>query len=242
MSGNLLSPAESRRYQKQIMLPEIGIEGQNKLRRSAVLVVGAGGLGCPVSIYLAAAGIGRLGIAEYDLVNESNLHRQILYSSGDIGKLKSVIARMRLSEMNPLIDVQAFNLRIERQNAEKTFSAYDVIVDATDNLEARYVISDACVLLNKPMVHGAVYRNEGQVSVFNYDGGPDYRKFNPGNNPSASGDPLPANVGLIGVLPGITGTCMANEVIKIITGSGTILSGKMLMFNILTNSFKIIKI
>lgn len=224
------------------MLPEIGAEGQQKLRNAAVLVVGAGGLGCPALIYLAAAGVGRLGIAEYDMVDESNLHRQVLYGTGDIGKLKSVIARKRLCELNPLAVIEAINLKIGKENAEKVFSGYDVIVDATDNLESRFVISDTCVLLGKPMVHGAVYRSEGQVSVFNYRGGPDYRRFNPGNKAPSPGDPLPSGTGLLGVLPGIAGTCMANEVIKIITGTGTILSGKMLLFNILTSSFKIIKI
>ena len=241
MAGDL-SPRESRRYHKQIMLPEIGIEGQKKLRNASVLVVGAGGLGCPVLIYLAAAGTGRIGITEFDLVDETNLHRQILYGSGDIGKLKSVIAKNRLEELNPLITFEIINLKIDGENSSKIFSNYDIIVDATDNLEARYAISDSCVLMKKPMVHGAVYKHEGQVSVFNYKGGPDYRAYNPESYRSGLKNPLPANVGLMGVLPGITGSIMANEVIKIITGTGSVLSGKLLTLNILNNTFSILKI
>lgn len=242
MANDLLSPRESRRYHKQIMMPEIGIEGQEKLKKAAVLVVGAGGLGCPVLLYIAAAGVGRLGIAEFDLVDETNLHRQILYGSGDIGKLKSVIAKTRLEELNPLVRIEILNIKIDGINSEKIFKNYDIIVDATDNIDARYNISDSCALLNKPMVHGAVFKNEGQVTVFNYNGGPDYRKFNPVKNLTVLKDPHPADVGLMGVLPGITGTCMANEVIKIITGTGNVLSGKMLIFNILNNSFNVIKL
>ncbi len=242
MAGDPLSPRELRRYQKQIMIPGIGIEGQVKIRNSGVLIVGAGGLGCPVLLYLAAAGAGRLGIAEYDIIDETNLHRQILYGSDDIGKLKSIIAKDRLEKTNPNVSVEIVNLKIDSNNALEIFRKYDLIVDATDNIQTRYAISDACLNLKKPMVHGAVYKYEGQVSVFNYKDGPDYRAYNPETAKENLRDPLPADTGLMGVLPGITGALMANEVIKIITGTGSVLSGKVLIFNASNNSFRIINL
>lgn len=242
MPVDVLSPREILRYQKQIMIPEIGIAGQKKLKNASVLVVGAGGLGSPALQYLAVAGIGKIGIVEFDLVNESNLQRQVLYGSDDVGKLKSIIAKNRLEHLNNLIAIEVINLKLNQTNSQNIFKNYDIIVDATDNNEARYDINDSCVLLNKPMVHGAVYKYEGQVSVFNFNGGPDYRSYNPVGNRSDIKNPSPSEVGLMGVLPGIIGTYMANEVIKIITGTGTILSGKLLLINILNNTFNIIKI
>jgi sulfur-carrier protein adenylyltransferase/sulfurtransferase len=238
MNAGILTPREIRRYSKQIMIPEIGMDGQGKLKKAKVLVIGAGGLGCPVLQYLTIAGVGNIGIVEFDMVDESNLQRQILYGSDDIGKLKSIIAKNRLESLNSLSNLEIFNLRCEKSNALRIMDPYDVIVDATDNLEARYTINDACVILGKPMVHGSIYRNEGVVSVFNYMGGPTYRCYNPASYKSDYKNPAPASVGLFGVLPGITGTYMANEVIKIITGSGEILSGKVLLINISTNTFK----
>lgn len=234
-----LSPRELRRYGKQIMIPEIGIDGQNKLKQARVLVIGAGGLGCPVLQYLTAAGVGNIGIAEFDMVDESNLQRQILYGSEDVGKLKSIIAKNRLEHLNSQINIEIYNLKCDRSNTGKILSEYDIIVDATDNLEVRYVINDACVILGKPMIHGAIYKYEGVISVFNYNGGPTYRCYNPQPGNREFKNPKPLSVGLFGVLPGITGTYMANEVIKIITGTGDILSGKVLLINILTNTFKI---
>lgn len=240
MESNHLSQREIRRYGKQIMIPEIGLEGQEKLKHASVLVVGAGGLGCPVLQYLTVAGTGRLGIVEFDKVDETNLQRQVLYGSLDVGKLKSIIAKNRLEHLNSLVELEIINLRLEMANALTVLKNYDIIVDATDNYETRYIINDSCVILNKPMVHGAIYKFEGQVSVFNYKGGPTYRCFNPEINEADYKNPKPADVGLMGVLPGITGTYMANEVIKIITGRGNVLSGKMLNFNIMENSFRII--
>lgn len=242
MEEDILSPKETRWYRKQIMIPGIGTKGQIKIRNSSVLVIGAGGLGCPVLQYLTAAGVGRIGIVEFDVVDETNLQRQILYGSGDVGKLKSIIAKIRLEHLNPFVILQIINLKIDLNNSQKIFKDYDVIVDATDNLEARYAINDACVLNRKPMVHGAIYKYEGQVSVFNYDGGPDYRTYNPEISGQDLKNPQPADVGLMGVLPGITGTYMANEVIKIITGTGTVLSGNILIFNILHNTYNIFRI
>jgi len=242
MAGSTLSPRENRRYFKQMMLPGFGAEGQKKLKSARVLVIGAGGLGCPHLQYLAATGIGRIIIAEDQSIDETNLQRQILYGSDDIGKLKSVISKKRLSELNSLITADVINLRIEPSNALRILKDFDVIVDATDNLTSRYIINDACVILGKPMVHGAIYKYEGQVSVFNYNDGPTYRCYNPGEGSGSLINPSPDDVGLLGVLPGITGILMANEVIKIITGLGEILSGRVLIFNILDYSFNFLKI
>jgi len=242
MDSNILSPIEIRRYNKQIMIPEIGINGQAKLKQAKVLVVGAGGLGCPVLQYLTAAGVGKVGIAEFDTVDESNLQRQVLYGTTDVGKLKSIIVKDRLEHLNSLVSFEVFNLRIAASNALTVLKEFDIIVDATDNLETRYIINDSCVILNKTMVHGAIYKNEGVVSVFNYNGGPTYRCFNPQPKKDNYKNPPPAQVGLMGVLPGITGTYMANEVVKIITETGEVLSGKVLFFNILNNTFKLISV
>jgi sulfur-carrier protein adenylyltransferase/sulfurtransferase len=238
MDSSILSPRELRRFKKQIMLPEIGVAGQEKIRRAKVLVVGAGGLGCPVLQYLAAAGVGKIGILEFDMVDESNLQRQVLYGSGDVGKLKSIIAKNRIEQLSLKGDTEIFNLRLVASNALRILKDFDVVVDATDNFDARYIINDACVILGKPMVHGAIYKYEGMVSVFNYLGGATYRCYHPYVPSKTFSNPAPAEIGLFGVLPGITGTYMANEVIKVITGSGDILTNKVLLINIFTNSFR----
>jgi sulfur-carrier protein adenylyltransferase/sulfurtransferase len=240
MTDEILSPRELRRYSRQIMIPEIGTAGQENLKKSKVLVVGAGGLGCPVLQYLVAAGVGKVAIVEYDMVDETNLQRQILYGSDDVGKLKSIIAKNRLDTLNSLVETGIFNLRLDAANALRIIKDFDIVVDATDNLESRYIINDACVILSKPMVHGAIYKYEGQVSVFNYKEGPTYRCYNPSAGEKEFRNPAPDRVGVTGVLPGITGTFMANEVIKIITGSGKVLSGKVLLFNIAENSFRLL--
>jgi adenylyltransferase/sulfurtransferase len=237
MDAGILSQREIRRYSKQIMIPEIGIKGQEKLKQSKVLVIGAGGLGCPVLQYLAAAGVGYIGIAEFDVVDETNLQRQILYGSEDIGKLKSITAKNRLNHLNSLIELEIYNLRCDASNALQIFQKYDIIVDATDNIDARYIINDACVILGKPMVHGAIYKYEGVISAFNYKGGATYRCYNPYPEIEDYKNPLPSVVGLFGVLPGIIGIYIANEVIKIITETGEVLSGKVLLINILNNTF-----
>jgi molybdopterin/thiamine biosynthesis adenylyltransferase len=242
MESESLSQREIRRYRKQIMLPEIGLTGQEKLKNASVIIIGAGGLGCPVLQYLTAAGVGKVAIAEFDMVDEANLQRQILYGSDDVGKLKSIIAKNRLEHLNSFVNIEIFNLRLGTDNALRILKDFDVIVDATDNLETRYVINDACIILNKPMVHGAIYKYEGQVSVFNYAGGPTYRCYNPVSSGKEYRNPTPAETGLFGVLPGITGTYMANEAIKIITEFGVVLSGRVLLFNILDYSFHIINI
>lgn len=242
MEEEILSAREIRRYKKQIMLPEIGVSGQEKLKKAKVLVVGAGGLGCPVLQYLTVAGVGHISIVEFDMVDETNLQRQVLYGSDDVGKLKSIIAKNRLNHLNSLSETEVINLRLDASNALSILADFDIIADATDNFEARYIINDACVILNKPMVHGSIYKFEGVVSVFNYKGGATYRCFNPKPPDSDRKNPNPGEVGLFGVLPGITGTIMANEVLKIITESGDVLSGKILFFNIFNNTFKTIAV
>lgn len=236
MESSILTPRETRQFSKQIMLPEIGLRGQEKLKEARVLVIGAGGLGCPLLQYLTSAGVGNIGIVEFDTVDETNLQRQVLYGSTDVGKLKSIIAKSRLEHLNAFVKLEIYNLRCDASNALRLFKDYDIIVDATDNLETRYLINDACVILGKPMVHGAIYKYEGVISVFNFKGGPTYRCYNPKGKKEFK-NPLPSEVGLFGVLPGIAGTYMANEVIKVVSGTGEVLSGKVLLINILTNSF-----
>jgi molybdopterin/thiamine biosynthesis adenylyltransferase len=237
MEYEILTPREIRRYSKQIMIPEIGIKGQEKLKKAKVLIIGAGGLGCPVLQYLTVAGAGKISIVEFEMVDETNLQRQVLYGSADVGKLKSIIAKNRIEYLNPLVESEIINLRLDASNSLDILKDYDVIVDATDNFETRYIINDSCIILNKPMVHGSIYKYEGIVSVFNYKGGATYRCFNPLPEKDKHKNPFPSQVGLFGVLPGILGTYMANEVIKIITEAGDVLSGKILLINISKNTF-----
>jgi adenylyltransferase/sulfurtransferase len=237
MGNKTLTVREKRRYGKQIMIPEIGIEGQEKLKNAGVLIVGAGGLGCAALQYLAAAGVGKISIIDFGMVDETNMARQTLYGSPDLGKLKSIIAKERLEYLNPLNDYKVINLRLDNNNSHSCLKNYDIILDATDDADTKYIISDACAILNKPMVHGAIYKFEGLISVFNYKNGPSYRDFNPEELRKEDRKTNPATSGFFGVLPGITGTFMANEAIKIITGCGKILSGKILLIDIFKNSF-----
>jgi sulfur-carrier protein adenylyltransferase/sulfurtransferase len=242
MDSQILSPREIRRYGKQIMMPELGLSGQEKLKQAKVIVVGAGGLGCPVLQYLTVAGVGKITIVEFDKVDENNLQRQILYGTSDVGKLKAIIAKTRLEQINSLGKFELINLKLDASNSLNILKNFDIIVDATDNIETRYIINDSCVILQKPMVHGSIYKHEGIVSVFNYKGGATYRCYNPFTSRKDFKNPMPSQVGLLGVLPGITGTYMANEVIKIITEIGEVLSNKLLLINILNNTFDTFKI
>lgn len=230
----MLSDAEKRRYRRHIMLENIGEEGQLKLKNSKVLVIGAGGLGAPVLQYLTAAGIGSLAIMDNDIVNEDNLHRQILYGGHDLGKLKTIIARQKLQALNTLVKFELINIRLMKENALSIIKEYDLVIDATDNFSTRYLINDACIILNKPWVYGSVWKFEGQVSVFNYRNGPTLRCLYQNLQDNVN-IPSPSESGLLGILPGITGSFQANEAIKIITGIGEVLSGKLLMINILNN-------
>jgi sulfur-carrier protein adenylyltransferase/sulfurtransferase len=227
---------ELKRYARHIILSEIGLEGQQKLKQAKVLVIGAGGLGCPVLQYLTAAGIGTIGIVDFDKVDESNLQRQVLYSTEDVGKPKAQIAKEKLSKQNPYINIIAHLAQLTAANALEIVSLYDIVVDGSDNFATRYLVNDACVILNKTLVFGSIFKFDGQVSVFNYKDGPTYRCLYP--EPPADGEvPNCAEIGVIGVLPGIIGTLQANEVIKIIVGVGEVLSGKLLVFNALTMQF-----
>ncbi|MCB9204127.1 MAG: HesA/MoeB/ThiF family protein [Flavobacteriales bacterium] len=223
------------RYNKQIALPEVGEAGQQKLAEANVLVVGAGGLGCPVLQYLVAAGIGTIGIVDGDVVNETNLHRQVLYTKSDVGKPKVEVAAERLDQLNPEVIINTYSEFLTAKNAMDIVANYDLIVDATDNFAARYRINDVCVKLDKPFVYGAIHRFEGQVSVFNYKGGPTYRCFFP-EYPTENQIPNCNETGVLGVLPGIVGTYQATEVLKMILGIGEVLSGKLMTLNLLTNS------
>jgi molybdopterin/thiamine biosynthesis adenylyltransferase/rhodanese-related sulfurtransferase len=228
------------RYHRQVILPEFGEEGQQKLLKAKVLVIGAGGLGCPALQYLTAAGIGTIGIADDDVVALNNLHRQVLYSVNDIGLSKAERAAKILQGLNPEIKIIAYDERLQNQNALMLFDEYDIIIDGTDNFSTRYMINDACVLLNKPLVYGAISQFEGQVSVFNpqpLKGGNEvvnYRDLFP--EPPKEGEVLNcAEAGVLGVLPGIIGTMMANETIKLITGIGEPLINQLLTYNALNN-------
>jgi sulfur-carrier protein adenylyltransferase/sulfurtransferase len=238
MESLLLSNQEMRRYNRQIMLPELGTEGQEKLKQARVLVVGAGGLGSAALQYLAGSGIGEIGIADNDLVEESNLQRQVLYGSFDLGKQKAIIAKERLETLNNLGHYTIRNLFINEQNAIHIFNDYDVIVDATDNYTARFVLNNACLELNKPLVYGAIYKFQGQVSVFNYQGGPSLSDLYP-VMPDSENSPLASEQGILGVLAGLIGTLQAAEVIKIITGAGSVLSGKLLIADLFNSGFEI---
>lgn len=224
--------SERKRYSRQIILPEMGISGQEKLKAAKVLVIGAGGLGCPVLQYLTAAGVGTIGVVDDDTVDVTNLHRQILYSAEDVGKGKAETAVKKLSAMNPFVNLVAIPVRLDESNASEIISNYDLVIDGSDNFPTRYLANDACVALNKPLVFGSILRFEGQVSVFNYKGGPTYRCLFP---EAEEGDNCEV-AGVMGILPGIIGTYMANEAIKIICEFGEILSGKLLVLNALGNT------
>lgn len=231
--------ASYERYQRQIILKGFGKAAQQKLLQATVLVIGAGGLGCPALQYLAAAGVGTIGIADDDVVSLSNLHRQVLYHTSDIGSSKVTMAAIHLQQLNPEIKVVSLHVKITSQNAWDIISAYDVIIDGTDNFAARYVINDACVLLNKPLVYGAVSQYEGQVAVFNHtsntnEAAANYRDLFP-QPPTEDEVPDCATAGVMGVLPGIIGTMQAAEAIKLITGIGQPLSNRLLTYNVLSN-------
>jgi adenylyltransferase/sulfurtransferase len=223
---------KDNRYNRQIILPEIGEEGQRQLSKAKVLVIGAGGLGASILPYLASAGIGEIGIVDDDTVEVSNLHRQVIYKTSAVGKSKAEEAKLMISELNPEIKVIAFAEKLSGKNAISLFEKYDIIVDATDNISIKYLINDACLVTNKPMVYGSIFRFQGQVSVFNFKNGPTYRCLYPDENTNALNC---EDAGVIGITVGIIGMLQANEVIKMIIGIGEVLSGKILVYNILKN-------
>jgi adenylyltransferase/sulfurtransferase len=236
-----LTPAEIRRYSRHLIMPEVGVAGQLALKRARVLIVGAGGLGSPVGLYLAAAGVGHIGIVEFDRVEESNLHRQILFDESDVGRPKAVAACDRLRRQNPHIELVPYTTMLTRDNALNLFADYDIIVDATDNFPTRYLINDACVMLGKPNVYGSIFRFEGQVSVFHAGQGPCYRCLYP-EPPPPGLVPSCAEGGVLGVLPGIVGSLQASEVIRIILGVGKPLVGRLLTFDALSATTRCLEI
>jgi adenylyltransferase/sulfurtransferase len=229
------------RYSRHIVLSEIGQAGQDKLAMAKVLVIGAGGLGCPVLQYLTAAGIGTIGIIDFDSVDISNLQRQVLYGTRSLGHNKAIAAKERLQDLNEEITINAYPEKLTYNNALNLFNVYDIIVDGTDNFETRYLVNDACVILNKPLVFGGIYKFEGQISVFNYQNGPSYRCLFP-NAPKKGAVPSCSEIGVLGVLPGIIGSMQANEVLKMILGIGNVLSGTLLCYNALTSKTVTLKI
>ncbi len=238
---SILSPNELKRYDRHIILPEVGLKGQERLKNSSVLLVGAGGLGSPLAMYLAAAGVGRIGIVDFDIVDESNLQRQIIHGQSTIGQKKLDSAKKRLLDINPNTEVICHFEPLLSDNALKVIEPYDLVADGTDNFPTRYLVNDACVLSGKANVYGSIFRFEGQISVFNYKGGPCYRCLfseppPPGLVPSC------AEGGVFGVLPGVVGCLQATEVIKVLLEIGDIASERLLIFDALTMKFRQLKL
>ncbi len=236
MGAAPLSPEQYDRYRRHLVLPEIGLEGQQALLRSRVLLIGAGGLGCPLAQYLAAAGVGTLGLVDFDRVDASNLHRQVLYGTADVGRPKLEVAAERIAAMNPDVRLELHPLRLSSENALELFASYDVIVDGTDNFPTRYLTNDACVLLGKPNVHGAIFRFDGQASVFDARHGPCYRCLYP-EPPPPGAVPSCAEGGVLGVLPGLVALIQAAETLKLLTGIGEPLYGRLLQVDALRMEF-----
>lgn len=240
ITTTVLSPKEIERYSRHLVIPEVGVEGQLKLKSARVLILGAGGLGSPIGMYLAAAGIGKIGIMDFDELSYSNLQRQVMYSTNDVGHLKTELTKHRLIEINPNIEITLYNERLTKDNALEILKDYDVIADGTDNFATRYLVNDACVMLGKPFVYGSILRFEGQVSFFEPKTGPCYRCLYP--EPPNPGDvPDCAEGGVLGVLPGIVGSIQAAEVIKYIIGKGVLLKGRLLLIDALKMEFKQVK-
>ncbi|HSL72540.1 MAG TPA: molybdopterin-synthase adenylyltransferase MoeB [Longimicrobiales bacterium] len=236
-----LTREEVYRYSRHLILPDVGVEGQQRLKRASVLVIGAGGLGSPVALYLAAAGVGQIGIVDFDVVDESNLQRQVLHGTRDVGKSKLESARARITDVNPHVEVTTYETRLTSQNALEILSGYDLVVDGTDNFATRYLTNDACVLLGIPNVYGSIFRFEGQASVFATREGPCYRCLfrdppPPGLVPSC------AEGGVLGILPGTIGTIQATEAIKLLLGIGQPLIGRLLLYDALALRFRTVNI
>lgn len=231
-----LDKSEIQHYARHLILPEIGLAGQEKLKAAKVLLVGTGGLGAPAALYLAAAGVGTLGIVDFDVVAESNLHRQVLFSQADVGRSKTAAAAERLKALNPRVNVVAHETRLDSTNALAILKDYDVVLDGTDNFPTRYLVNDACVLLGKPNVYASIFRFEGQASVFDAARGPCYRCLVP-KPPPPGLVPSCAEGGVLGVLPGIMGSIQASEAIKLVVGQGKPLVGRLLLFDALSMEF-----
>jgi adenylyltransferase/sulfurtransferase len=236
-----LTKDDYERYSRHLILPEVGVDGQKRLKAASILCVGTGGLGSPLLLYLAAAGVGRLGIVDFDVVDSSNLQRQVIHGTSWVGKPKIESAKNRILEINPFCQVDLYETALSSENALGIAEPYDIIIDGTDNFPTRYLVNDACVLLNKPNVYGSIFRFEGQATVFNYEGGPNYRDLYP-EPPPPGLVPSCAEGGVLGILPGIIGVIQATEAIKIILGQGTTLNGRLLLFNALDMKFRELKL
>jgi molybdopterin/thiamine biosynthesis adenylyltransferase/rhodanese-related sulfurtransferase len=236
-----LSHEEILRYSRHLLIPEVGLDGQRKLKAASVLVIGTGGLGSPVALYLAAAGVGRIGLVDYDVVDSSNLQRQVIHGTSGIGELKVESARRRMLDLNPDIQVEVYNEPFTSANAMQIAESYDLIIDGTDNFPTRYLTNDLCVLTGKPNVYGSIFRFDGQVSVFDAKRGPCYRCLFP-EPPPPGLVPSCAEGGVLGVLPGTIGTLQATEAIKLILGIGDTLIGKLMLYNALDMSFEFVKL
>lgn len=236
-----LSPEERTRYRRHLLLPELGEAGQRRLKGARVLLVGAGGLGSPIALYLAAAGVGTLGVVEFDAVDAGNLQRQVLYGTGDVGRAKAEAACDRLRALNPNVRVEPHGVRLDAANARSLVAGHDLAVDATDNLEARYALNDACVALGRPFVHGSIFRFEGQVAVLAAPGGPCLRCLHP-EPPPAGALPASGDVGVLGVVPGLVGLLQAAEAVKWIAGLGEPLVGRLLLVDVLRMEFRTVKL
>ncbi|TAE55904.1 MAG: molybdopterin-synthase adenylyltransferase MoeB [Nostocales cyanobacterium] len=236
-----LTKDDYERYSRHLILPEVGLEGQKRLKAASVLCIGTGGLGSPLLLYLAAAGIGRIGIVDFDVVDTSNLQRQVIHGTSWVGKPKIESAKNRIHEINPHCQVDLYETRLSAENALDIIRPYDVVVDGTDNFPTRYLVNDACVLLDKPNVYGSIFRFEGQATVFNYEGGPNYRDLYP-EPPPPGMVPSCAEGGVLGILPGIIGVIQATETVKIIIGQGTTLSGRLMLYNALDMKFRELKL
>jgi sulfur-carrier protein adenylyltransferase/sulfurtransferase len=236
-----LEKEEYERYSRHLILPEVGLDGQKRLKAASVLCIGTGGLGSPLLLYLAAAGIGRIGIVDFDVVDTSNLQRQVIHGTSWVGKPKIESAKNRIHEINPHCQVDLYETRLSSENALSILEPYDVVVDGTDNFPTRYLVNDACVLLNKPNVYGSIFRFEGQATVFNYQDGPNYRDLYP-EPPPPGMVPSCAEGGVLGILPGIIGVIQATETVKIILGQGQTLSGRLMLYDALNMKFRELKL
>ena len=240
-AATALTNEEVLRYSRHLIMPEVGMEGQLKLKKAKVLLIGSGGLGAPLGLYLAAAGVGRLGIVDFDAVDFTNLQRQVTFGTSDVGRKKLEAARERLSNLNPEIRIDAYETRLTSENALDIVCDYDIVADGTDNFPTRYLVNDACVLLGKPNVYGSIFRFEGQASIFGAPGGPCYRCLYP-EPPPPGLVPSCAEGGVLGVLPGIIGCIQAMETLKLILGSGEPLIGRLLLFDALKMRFRELKL
>ena len=232
---------EIARYSRHLLLDEVGLEGQAKLKASSVICIGTGGLGSPLLLYLAASGVGRIGIVDFDVVDESNLQRQVIHGSSTVGQSKLESAKARILDLNPRCQVDTYEVALTSENALDILRPYDVVVDGTDNFPTRYLVNDASVILGKPNVYGSIFKFEGQASVFNYEGGPNYRDLHP-EPPPPGLVPSCAEGGVLGILPGVIGCIQATETIKILLGKGTTLSGRLLLYDALDMTFRDLKV